>query len=67
MSKNIPGGTSHAYGLFHLILLSRESDRGAMCWTNPNPLKTCPFPSFPGCFIDFLPFNLLLVRSPKQR
>jgi len=29
------------------ILLSRESDGGAMCWTNPHPLRSCPFSSFP--------------------
>jgi len=29
------------------ILLSRESDGGAIFWTNPNPLMSCPFLSFP--------------------
>jgi len=41
------------------ILLSRESGGGAIFWTNPHSLRSCPFPSFP----DFLPLNLLLVRS----
>jgi len=29
------------------ILLSRESDGGALFWTNPHPLRSCPFSSFP--------------------
>jgi len=29
------------------ILLSRESDGGAIFWTNPHLLRSCPFPSFP--------------------
>jgi len=29
------------------ILLSRESDGGAIFWTNPHPLRSCPYPSFP--------------------
>jgi len=28
------------------ILLLRESDGDAVCWTNPHPLRSCPFPSF---------------------
>jgi len=27
--------------------LSRESDGGAIFWTNPHPLRSCPFSSFP--------------------
>jgi len=30
---------------------------------NPHSLKSCPFPSFPDFFFDFLSLNLLLVRS----
>jgi len=29
------------------ILLSQESDDAAIFWTNPHPLRSCPFPSFP--------------------
>jgi len=29
------------------ILLSQESDGCAMFWTNPHPLRSCLFPSFP--------------------
>jgi len=47
------------YSIF--ILLSRESDGGAIFLMNPHPLRSCPFPSFP--FFYFLPLNLLLVRS----
>jgi len=50
------------------ILLSRESDGGAIFWTNPHPLRSYPLRSYPflsfsGCFFDFLPLNLLLIRS----
>jgi len=42
------------------ILLSRESDGGAIFWTNPHPLGSCPFSSY---LFVFLLLNLLLVRS----
>jgi len=29
------------------ILLSRESDGGAIFWMNSHPLRSCQFPSFP--------------------
>jgi len=29
------------------ILLSQESDGSAIFWTNPHPLRSCSFPSFP--------------------
>jgi len=47
------------------ILLSRESDCGAILWTNPHPLRSCPMSifEFSVCFFDFLPPNLLLIRS----
>jgi len=47
------------------ILLSRESDGGAIFWTNPHPLRSCPYQisEFSVCVLDFLPVNLLLVRS----
>ena len=47
---------------FIFILLSRESDRGAMHWTNPDSLRSWPcFQVFRLNFAsDF--FNLLLVR-----
>jgi len=32
---------------FIFILLARESDGGAMYWINPQPLRSCSFPSFP--------------------
>jgi len=28
--------------LFHFIFLSRESEGGAIFWTNPHPLRCCP-------------------------
>jgi len=52
--------------LFHLeteIDLTRKSDSGAIFWTNPHPLRSYPFPSFPIVSFDFLPLNLLLVRN----
>jgi len=30
-----------------VILQPQESDGGAIFWTNPHPLRSCPFPSFP--------------------
>jgi len=61
------------------ILLSLENDGGTIFWMNPNPLRSCQFPSFavvslsryvdqetakgPFQFFDFLLLNLLLVRS----
>jgi len=45
------------------ILLLQESGCGILFWMNPHPLRSCPFPSFTVAFFDFLPFNLLLVRS----
>jgi len=48
------------------ILLSRESDGGAIFWTNPHPLTSCPFPRFPVVSFDFLPLNLLLFEPTKQ-
>jgi len=45
------------------ILLSRESDCGAILWANPHSLKELSIFEFSDCFFDFLPLNLLLVRS----
>jgi len=45
------------------ILLTRESDGGAVFWTNAHPLRSIVHFRVFGCFFDFLPLNLLLVRS----
>jgi len=44
---------------FIFILLSRESDGGAILLSIPHSLRSCQS----GCFFDFFPVNLLLVRS----
>jgi len=50
--------------LFCLFVPSlRESDGGVIFWTKPHPLMSCPFQEYSGCFFNFLPLNLLLVRS----
>jgi len=46
--------------LFHLFLLLRESDGGAVFWTNPQWSFTRKFSGF---FFNFSPVNLLLIRS----
>jgi len=48
------------------ILISRESDGGAILWTNPHPLTSCPFSSFPVISLTSYRFNLLLVRSHQS-
>jgi len=53
-SKGEPNSSEHIEGGFVcsiFILLSRESDGGAIIWTNPHPLRNCPFPSFPVVFL----------------
>jgi len=47
--------------------VSRESDGGAMFWTNPHPLRSCPFPSFPAFFFDFFHWICCLFEATKQR
>ena len=51
---------------FIFILLSWESDGGAMCWTNPDSLRSCLFQVFR---LNFLPTFLICCSpdSTKQR
>jgi len=49
------------------ILLSQESDRAAMCWTNPHPLKSCPFLSFPVVSLTSYRWICCLFEATKQR
>jgi len=46
------------------ILLSRESDGGAILYFGRIRTRLgVSISEFSGCFVDFLPLNLLLVRS----
>jgi len=49
------------------ILLSRESDGGAIYWTNPHPLRSCPFPNFPVVSLTSYHLICCLFEATKQR
>ena len=53
--------------LFIFILLSWESDGGAVLWTNPHLLKTYPVSKFFDCCLKSCPYNLLLASVPPSR
>jgi len=48
------------------ILLSRESDGEAMFWTNPHPLRSCPFQSFPVVSLTSYHLICCLFEAIKQ-
>ena len=50
---------------FIFILLSRESDGGAVLWTNLHPLRSYPVSKFE--VVKSCPDNLLLVSVPPSR
>jgi len=41
----------------------RKSEGGALLWTNPHSLRSCPFPADS---FDFFPVNLLLLQSHQE-
>jgi len=49
------------------ILLSWESDGGAMCWTNLHLLRCCPFPSFSVVSLTSYHWICCLFKATKQR
>jgi len=51
----------------NFILLLQESDGGAKFRTNPHPLKSCPFPSFPVDSLTFYQLICCLFEAAKQR
>jgi len=48
-------------------LLSRESDGGAIFWTNPKLLRSCLFPSFPVVSLTSYHLICCLFEATKQR
>jgi len=49
------------------ILLSRKSDGGAIFWTNPHPLRSCPFPSIQVFSLTSYHLICCLFEATKQR
>jgi len=47
------------------ILLSRETDGGAIFWTNPHLLRSYPFPNFP--IVSSYHWICCLFEATKQR
>jgi len=47
--------------------MSRESDGGAIFWTNPHPLNSCPFPSYSVVFLTSYHWICCLFEAIKQR
>jgi len=61
------GGVLCLFVCFIFILLLRESDDGAILWTNPHPLRSCPFPSFPVVSLTSYHWICGLFEATKQR
>jgi len=56
--------------LFYLyphVTRKRRCHGGAIFWTNPNPLKSCPFPSFPVISLTSYHWICCLFEATKQR
>jgi len=53
--------------MFTFILLSQESDGGAIFWTNLQPLRSCPFLSFPVVSLTSYHWICCLFEATKQR
>jgi len=53
------------YSIF--VLLSRESDGGAIFWTSPHPLRSRPFPSFPVVSLTSNHWICCLFEATEQR
>jgi len=49
------------------ILLSQESDNGAIFFMNPHLLRSCPFPSFPVISVTSYHLICCLLEATKQR
>jgi len=52
---------------FIFILLSRESDGGAIFWTHPHPLRSYLFPSFSVVSLTSYHWICRLFEATKQR
>jgi len=50
---------------FIFFLLSRESDGGAIFWTNPHPRRSCPFSRFPVASLTSFHFICCLFEATK--
>jgi len=49
------------------ILLSYESDGGAIFWTNPHSLRSCPFSEFAVVSLFFYHLICCLFEATKHR
>jgi len=50
-----------------IILLSWESSSGTIFWTNPHPLKSCLFLSFPVVSLTSYHWVFCLFKATKQK